>query len=103
MPELDPTFGERVDPPPERLAQLSVDREAVWNLQQLLVQRPQALLGHRRVDLRALGAVELSGARLGRGIGLELAGLDLPLELLVDLLELGGVLATLGGDVIGGD
>ena len=87
----------------ERLAQLAVDREALGHLEQLLVQRPDPLLGDRRLDLGALGAVELAGSERGRGRVLELAGLDLRPQLLELALERGELVLAFGLDVLGGD
>ena len=74
---LDRPLVEQLDPPHQRLAQLAVDREALGNLEQLLVQRAQPVLGDGGFDLGALGAVELAGADLGGGRVLVLARLHL--------------------------
>ena len=84
----------------QRLAELAVDREAVGNAQELLVQRPEALLGDGGLHLGALRAIELAGAERRGARVLVLARLHLraqvvelglqPLEppapLLLDLL-----------------
>src|SRR5262249_38809464 len=82
--EVDPAFVERSGPAlDQRLAQLAMDGEAVRDLEQLVVQRPQLLVGDGGVDVRALAAVELAGARRHRRV-LVLA----TLHLLAQLLEL---------------
>ena len=83
---LDRPGLEDLGPSLERLAQLAVDREALRHAQQLLVERPQPLLGDRRLDLGTLSAVELRGAELGRGRVLVFPGVDLRFQLLVDRL-----------------
>ena len=77
MAELDLALLELVDAGEQRLAQLAMDREAVGHPQQLLVERAQALLRDRRLDLRAARSVELAGAERGRARVLVLARLHL--------------------------
>ena len=99
---LDRPLVEDLLPALKRLAQLAVNGERVGELDQLRVQRPQALLGDLRLDLRALGPVELAGAA-GDGRVLELAALDLAAQLLQDLAELVAALVRVAFDLGLGD
>jgi hypothetical protein len=99
--ELDPALVHRVDALREGLAELAVDREAVRDAEQLLVERADLLLRYRRVDARASGPIELAGA--GGGRVLELAGVDLPAELVVHRLQSGSPCLLLILDFVRGD
>src|SRR6476619_6950807 len=86
--EVDSTLRERLDPARQRLAKLAMNGEALGDLEQLLVQGAEPLRGDGRIDVGALGSIELAGCDLRRTLGLVVARLDLPLQLLVDALEL---------------
>src|SRR3954468_8707380 len=101
MGPVDPALvAERLAPALELLDELGMDREALGDAQQLLVEDAQALLAHRRLDLRRRRAIELVLARRLLDLADLVGAPDLLLELLVQARELAPDLVLLALDVL---
>src|SRR5262245_65654653 len=85
MTELDAARVHRLESLGERLAELPVDREAIRDPQQFLIELAKPVLGDGGLNARTARPVELAGTGRGR-VGV-LAGLDLLPQLVVRGLE----------------